>query len=85
MAMAIGVDRGIHLVSDGEEWDPEATAGGYSVRGMFEACASLLYPALKENVNGVSMAASRRIRVVTAAAGSGWRPTSPTGSGAAAR
>ena len=26
-AMAIGVDRGIHLVSDGEEWDPEATAG----------------------------------------------------------
>ena len=26
-AMAIGVDRGIHLVTDGEEWDPEATAG----------------------------------------------------------
>ena len=24
--MAIGVDRGIHLVSDGEEWDPQATA-----------------------------------------------------------
>ncbi len=26
-AMAIGIDRGIHLVSDGEEWDAEATAG----------------------------------------------------------
>jgi electron transfer flavoprotein beta subunit len=25
-AMAIGVDRGLHLVTDGEEWDPEATA-----------------------------------------------------------
>lgn len=26
-AMAIGSDRGIQLVTDGEEWDPEATAG----------------------------------------------------------
>ena len=26
-SMAIGIDRGIHLVTDGEEWDPEATAG----------------------------------------------------------
>jgi len=25
-AMAIGIDRGIHLVTGGEEWDPEATA-----------------------------------------------------------
>ncbi len=25
-AMAIGIDRGIHLVTDGEEWDPEGTA-----------------------------------------------------------
>ena len=25
-AMAIGIARGIHLVTDGEEWDPEATA-----------------------------------------------------------
>jgi electron transfer flavoprotein beta subunit len=25
-AMAIGIDRAIHLVTDGEEWDPEATA-----------------------------------------------------------
>ena len=24
--MAIGVDRGIHLVTDGGEWDPQATA-----------------------------------------------------------
>jgi electron transfer flavoprotein beta subunit len=26
-ALALGVDRGIHLVSEGEEWDPQATAG----------------------------------------------------------
>jgi len=26
-AMALGIDRAIHLVSDGEEWDPQATAG----------------------------------------------------------
>ncbi len=26
-AMAIGVDRAIHLCTDGEEWDPQATAG----------------------------------------------------------
>ena len=26
-AMAIGADRAIHLVTDGEEWDPQATAG----------------------------------------------------------
>jgi len=25
-AMALGVDRAIHLVSDGDEWDPQATA-----------------------------------------------------------
>ena len=25
--MAIGIDRGIHLVTAGEEWDPQATAG----------------------------------------------------------
>jgi electron transfer flavoprotein beta subunit len=25
-AMAIGVDRAVHLVTDGEEWDPQATA-----------------------------------------------------------
>ena len=24
--MAIGIDRGIHLVTDGGEWDPQATA-----------------------------------------------------------
>lgn len=33
--------------------DPYATTGGYSVRGMFEACASLLYPALKENIEAI--------------------------------
>jgi electron transfer flavoprotein beta subunit len=26
-AMALGIDRAIHLQSDGSEWDPEATAG----------------------------------------------------------
>src|SRR5215470_19460133 len=26
-AMALGADRAIHLVSGGEEWDPQATAG----------------------------------------------------------
>jgi electron transfer flavoprotein beta subunit len=26
-AMAIGADRAIHLVTDGDEWDPQATAG----------------------------------------------------------
>jgi electron transfer flavoprotein beta subunit len=26
-AMALGVDRAIHLVTDAEEWDPQATAG----------------------------------------------------------
>ena len=26
-AMALGADRAIHVVSDGEEWDPQATAG----------------------------------------------------------
>jgi electron transfer flavoprotein beta subunit len=25
-AMALGIDRALHLVTDGEEWDPEATA-----------------------------------------------------------
>ena len=26
-ALAIGVDRGVHLLTDAEEWDPQATAG----------------------------------------------------------
>ena len=26
-AMALGIDRAVHLVSEGEEWDPQATAG----------------------------------------------------------
>jgi len=33
--------------------DPEAERNGYRVRGMFEACASLLYPAFKENVEAI--------------------------------
>ena len=34
-AMALGADRAIHLVSDGEEWDPQATATaiGDAIRG----------------------------------------------------
>lgn len=36
-------------------WDEDldATRSGYAVRGMFEACASLLYPAFKENVEAI--------------------------------
>ena len=29
-AMALGVDRAIHLETDGSEWDPEATAAAIS-------------------------------------------------------
>ena len=34
-AMALGIDRAIHLVSEGEEWDPQATAGAIveAIRG----------------------------------------------------
>jgi electron transfer flavoprotein beta subunit len=34
-AMALGADRAIHLVTDGEEWDPQATAGAIveAIRG----------------------------------------------------
>ena len=36
-AMAIGVDRAIHLVTDGEEWDPQATAAAIeAARGTFD-------------------------------------------------
>jgi len=33
--------------------DPEADRNGYAIRGMFEACASLLYPAFKENIEAI--------------------------------
>jgi hypothetical protein len=33
--------------------DPEAERNGYAVRGMFEACASILYPAFKENIEAI--------------------------------
>ncbi len=33
--MALGIDRAIHLVTDGEEWDPQATA-----RAIVEAIAN---------------------------------------------
>ncbi len=38
-AMALGIDRAIHLVSDGEEWDPQATASAIleAVRANEEA------------------------------------------------
>ena len=43
--MAIGVDRAIHLVTDGEEWDPQATATAIveSVRAEPEPCDLLLF------------------------------------------
>lgn len=34
-------------------WFADPGAGGADVRGMFQACASLLYPAFKENVEAV--------------------------------
>jgi electron transfer flavoprotein beta subunit len=37
--MAIGIDRGIHLVTDGSDWDPQATAGA-----IVAAIASELEP-----------------------------------------
>ncbi|MSO95772.1 MAG: electron transfer flavoprotein beta subunit/FixA family protein [Thermoleophilia bacterium] len=39
-AMAIGADRGIHLVTDGEEWDPEATAGAIVAAVIADETAS---------------------------------------------
>ena len=30
--MAIGIDRAVHLVTDGEEWDPQATAAAIATR-----------------------------------------------------
>jgi electron transfer flavoprotein beta subunit len=43
--MAIGVDRAVHLVTDGEEWDPQATAGAIveAVRGESEPYDVLLF------------------------------------------
>ena len=38
-AMAMGIERGIHLVTDGEEWDPEATAAAI-VEAMRPTAAS---------------------------------------------
>src|SRR6201992_1595392 len=31
--MAIGIDRGIHLVTDGSEWDPQTAGAGGAPRG----------------------------------------------------
>jgi electron transfer flavoprotein beta subunit len=43
--MAIGVDRAVHLVSDGEEWDPQATAAAIvdTVRAQEEPFDLLLF------------------------------------------
>jgi electron transfer flavoprotein beta subunit len=43
--MAIGVDRAVHLVSGGEEWDPQATAGAIvdAIRGETEPYDLLLF------------------------------------------
>jgi electron transfer flavoprotein beta subunit len=43
--MAIGIDRGLHLVSDGGEWDPQATAGAIvdAVRAEAEPFDLLLF------------------------------------------
>ena len=39
-AMALGIDRGIHLQTGGEEWDPEATAGAILAAILAEEAAS---------------------------------------------
>src|SRR5271166_2793660 len=43
--MAIGVDRAVHLVTDGEEWDPQGTAKAIvaSIRGEVEPYDLLLF------------------------------------------
>ena len=43
--MAIGADRAIHLVTDGEEWDPQATAAAIvaAVRGEAQAPDLILF------------------------------------------
>jgi electron transfer flavoprotein beta subunit len=43
--MAIGVDRAVHLVTDGEEWDPQATAGAIvdAIRAETEPYDLLLF------------------------------------------
>jgi electron transfer flavoprotein beta subunit len=43
--MAIGVDRAIHLVTDGSEWDPQATAGAIAeaIRGDSEQHDLILF------------------------------------------
>ena len=43
--MAIGVDRGIHLVTDGAEWDPQATAAAIvaAVRAQAEPFDLILF------------------------------------------
>jgi electron transfer flavoprotein beta subunit len=43
--MAIGVDRAVHLVTDGEEWDPQATAAAIvdAVRGEREPYDLLMF------------------------------------------
>ena len=42
-AMAIGIDRAIHLVTDGEDWDPMATAGAIVDAVLAEQAAGTAY------------------------------------------
>jgi electron transfer flavoprotein beta subunit len=42
-AMAIGADRAIHLVTDGSEWDPQATAGAIVAAAADEEYDLLLF------------------------------------------
>jgi hypothetical protein len=44
--MAIGVDRAIHLVTDGQEWDPQATAAPSSTRSRPTRAAGAVRPRL---------------------------------------
>lgn len=42
-AMAIGIDRAIHLITDGEDWDPMATAGAIVDAVLAEQAAGTAY------------------------------------------
>lgn len=62
--MAIGVDRGIHLVTDGQEWDPQATAAAIvaAIRAQPEPFDVILFGTESADAGNYQVA----IRVATA-------------------
>jgi electron transfer flavoprotein beta subunit len=59
-AMALGADRAIHLVTDGNEWDPQATAGAIveAVRAD-EACERPVRPSSSSGTRPPTPAGTR--------------------------